>query len=48
MKRTFIYGSNTLIAIVLFTAILILINELPKEMKAINAFGMRKIGRAHV
>ncbi|NDD30811.1 MAG: hypothetical protein EB084_21350, partial [Proteobacteria bacterium] len=41
MKRTFIYGSNTLIAIVLFTAILILINVLPKEMKAINAFGMR-------
>lgn len=41
MKRSIIYGSNTVIAIGLFTVILLLINILPKELKALNLFGTR-------
>lgn len=41
MKRSIVYGSNTVIAIGLFTIILLLINILPKELKALNLFGTR-------
>ncbi len=39
MKRQILYGANTAIAIIVFAAILILINMIPPELKAVGLFG---------
>jgi hypothetical protein len=41
MNKTLLYGSNTLIGIILFGLVLVLINVLPSELKAVRVFGAR-------
>jgi hypothetical protein len=41
MQRQLKYGANTVLAVIMFTAILVLINVLPRQIKVLNVFGMR-------